>query len=126
MTAEAKLAVASALSLPATAAVIDPRWGMAMGLGLLGGWLARAGFSLEERKGWDEIRRDGIVSILISGGSIIATLVFAKFTSADEIGVAGIGFSVALTGTTAIKILRRYVLAPIINAIKQIDGDGSG
>lgn len=114
MTPEAK---AAALALP-TVTAFSPVYGMALGLGLLGGWLARAGLAVEGRMPWVDIKRQLLVSILISGGSIITTLVLAKLADADELGVAAIGFFVAFAGTDAIKLAKDYVLSPIVNAIK--------
>lgn len=110
--------VAAPAVLPAMM-VLDIRWGLAMALGLVGGWLARTGQSVEARKAWADIRRDLLVSLMISAGSIIATLYFARMTAADELGVAAIGFAVAWGGTDSLRLMRRFVLAPIMAAIRK-------
>lgn len=115
MTIDTK-AAAFALSLTGAAGAFDWRWAMAMGLGLLGGWLARVGLSIESGKTLQEIWRDLLVSLLIAGGSILATLTFARMMAADELGVGAIGFAVALSGSKAITMLRDKVLAPLFDA----------
>lgn len=108
----------------AAMAAIDAKWALAMALGMLGGWLARASDGLETGKPWAELRRDIMVSLTISGGSLLATLYFARLTAADELGVATIGFLVCWTGKDALRLLKRVVLGPIISAIKNIDNGG--
>ena len=117
--ADAKIAI---VTLPA-AATVSPEWGIAMALGLLGGIMTRAGVALEERKSWADIRRGLIVSALISIGSMIATLTFAAFLNATPLGVAAIGFVVGLTGVGALDIMKRFILAPIIGAIRASEKD---
>lgn len=107
-----------AASLPAMMA-IDARWGMAMALGMLGGWLARTAQSVEAKKTWAEIRADLGVSALLSIGSIIATLYFARLTQADELGVAAIGFAVAWGGKDSLRLMARFVFSPILSAIRK-------
>ena len=94
-----------------------------MGLGLLGGWAARVGVSVQSRKLWPEIRRDVLISLLFSAGSIITTLVFARLTSADELGIAAIAFIVAFLGDKAFDLLKQFILAPVLAAIRKHDGD---
>lgn len=118
MTLESKTAMAMAPLVPAATA-ISPQWGIAMALGMLGGWLARTAFSVEAKKPWEEIRRDLLVSLLISGASIIATLFFARLFAADELGVAAIGFAVAMGGTGSVRALHDYIFAPILAAVRQ-------
>lgn len=108
--------------LPAAMA-IDAKFGMAMALGMLGGWLARTGQSVQARKTWADIRRDLGVSLLISGGSLLATLYFARLLAADELGVATIGFAICWGGTDSLRLLRRFILAPILAAIKNQEPD---
>lgn len=115
MTIETKTAL---IALP-TLTAISPAWGIAMGLGMLGGWLARAALHVEAEKEWKEIRKDMLVSLMVSGGSVLATLFFAKLAEADELGVAAIGFAMAASGTKVVSILRDYIVAPITAAIQK-------
>lgn len=98
---------------------IDATFGLAMALGLLGGWFARVGVSVQGRKLWPEIRREVIVMLLFSIGSVITTLFFADLLGVGPMGVAGIGFAVAFMGEKAFDILRQFILAPVLAAIKQ-------
>lgn len=107
-----------ALSVPMLTA-LDATFGLAMALGLLGGWFARVGASVQNRKLWPEIRREVIVMMLFSFGSVITTLFFADLLGAGPLGVAGIGFAVAFMGEKAFDILKDYLLAPVMAAIKQ-------
>ncbi|WP_181443601.1 hypothetical protein [Porphyrobacter sp. YT40] len=106
-----------AILVPAVTA-IDAHFGLAMALGLLGGWFARVGVSVQSRKVWPEIRREVIVMLLFSVGSVITTLFFADLLGAGPLGVAGIGFAVAFMGEKAFDILRQFILAPVLAAIK--------
>ena len=118
MTLAAIKPYAWSLALPAVAA-IDWRWSLAMALGMLGGWLARTGQSVEARRPWPEIRRDWIVSASMSIGSILATLYFARLTAADELGVASIAFAIAWGGSDSLRMFPRFILAPIVAAIRK-------
>lgn len=120
MTPVEKTAIATAVPV---VALISPGHATAMALGLLGGWLARAGVSVRERKPWEEIKREGMVALLASIGSIIVTLYLARLTEADELGIASIGFAVTFGGTDALKVFDRFVWKPIVGAIRN-DGDG--
>ena len=98
---------------------IDAAFGIAMALGLLGGWLARVGVSVQGKKVWPEIKREVFVMLLFSFGSVITTMFFADLLGAGPLGVAGIGFAVAFMGEKAFEILRQFILAPVLAAIKQ-------
>lgn len=113
---------AIAISLP-TLTAVSPEFGISMAFGLIGGWLARAGISVRDRKPWDEIIRDQLVSLLISVGSILLTMWIAQMADADELGVAAIGFAVTFAGTDALEMFKKFVLTPIGAAIRRGDGD---
>lgn len=116
MSTEAKIAI---VALPA-AMTVSPEWAAAMAFGMVGGILTRAGLSYKERKPWDELRREIIVSGLIFMGSLLATVTFASLLGANELGVAGIGFAVTFAGTDAIDMFKRFVFAPILGAIRSM------
>lgn len=97
------------LAIP-TLALWDTSYALAMGLGMAGGYSARIGISVEAKVGWPEIGRDLIVSILISGGSIITVLVLSALSSANQLGVAAISFAVTLAGTRSIVRFGRWLL----------------
>ena len=92
-----------------------------MALGMLGGWLARTGQSVEARKAWVDIRRDWTVCASMSIGSVLATLYFARLTAADELGVASIAFAIAWGGSDSLRLFRRFILAPVLAAIRKGD-----
>lgn len=121
MTPEAKMTVMAMPTLAAAHAASSLEGAIAMSCGLLGGWAARVVVRVKDHKPWSEIWRDMLVSVLISAGSIIATLVFARLLDADTLGIAAIGFSVTFAGVDAIKLLQNYIFAPIWAALRGTD-----
>ena len=105
-----------ALIVPAVAAM-DWRWGAALAFGMVSGWFCRAAVPYMNRKPWATIRREFTVSIMISGGSLLATLWFARLTTADELTVGFIAWAVSFGGLKALSVAHDYVWLPIRNAV---------
>lgn len=104
------------MALPILAA-FDWRYAVAVALGLVAGWFCRAAVPYAERKPWREIRHQLVLSLMISGGSLIATLYLSDLVKADAIGAAGIAWAVAFGGLDTLRIVHRFVLHPIMQAV---------
>lgn len=105
-----------AVLLPAMAAV-DWQWSLALTFGLVSGWFCRAAVPYMNRKPWAEVRREFVVSIMISGGSLMATLWVARHLAADALGVGAIAWAVSFGGLKTLSMAHDYIWSPVRAAI---------
>ena len=100
-----------------TVAVMDWRWSAALAFGLISGWFCRAAIPYMNRRPFSEIRRDFIVSVMISGGSLLATLWLARMMEADTLSVGVIAWAVSFGGIKSLSLVYDYIWLPIRNTI---------
>ena len=96
-------------------ALID--WALAAGIafGFAAGWAARAAVKVSNRESSATIRRDLLVSVLISGGCVLIVLLAVRYANLDPLGAAGLAFILGMGGvkllssihTEAVDWLRR-------------------
>lgn len=124
--ANTALKVGPALAIPFVSDLpFDPWWAMFLPLGLALGWLARAGRMVGEHKPWLDIRRDLIVSLLISGANgLIAAIVIGKLDLPYLAGM-GVSFVCAFSGVqsldTAVSWAKRYVTRDVERKLTRAD-----
>lgn len=92
----------------------DVWWLVFFPLGMLLGWMARAGRMIGEEKSWAAIRRDLLVSLLIGGANgLIAALIIWRFDLEYLPGLAVIFvcvFGGVQTLETAVGWLKRHIM----------------
>lgn len=105
-----------ALIVPALTAY-DWQWGLALCFGIVSGWFCRAAIPYMDRKPWTEIRREIVVSVMISGGTVVSTLYIARHLEADALGVGALAWAISFGGLKSLSLAYEYVLRPIKHAI---------
>ena len=103
------------VALPLALLPFDPWWLVFVPLGLVLGWMARAGRMVGESRSWRDIGRDLSVSVLIGGANgLLAALVIWKFGLTYLPGLA-VAFACAFGGVqsleTAVRWLRRHIVS---------------
>ena len=122
MTSPTKSAFAAA-ALPAMVA-IDWYYAVAVAFGLVTGVFCRAAVPFAQRKPWADIRHSLILSLMIFGGSLLATLWVANMMNASALGAAVVGWAVAFGGLDSLTLMQKFVLRPIRQALSEPEDDG--
>lgn len=103
----------------------DPWWAVFLPLGIALGWLARAGRMVGDQRPWIDIRRDLIVSLLISGANgLIAALIIGRFDLPYLAGM-GVSFVCSFSGVqsldTAVSWAKRYLARDVERTLTRAD-----
>jgi hypothetical protein len=87
----------------ATAAVIDLQLAGGIAFGFASGWAARAAVQVSARESSAAILRDFLVSVLISGGSLLLVLFSVEAFDLTPLGAAVLSFILAMGGVKLIE-----------------------
>lgn len=76
----------------------DLWWAIFVPLGLLLGWMARAGRMVQDRRSWADIRRDLLVNVLIGGANAVMAGLIIWYLHLAYLPGVGVAFGCAFGG----------------------------
>lgn len=88
-------------------AMIDWKLAGAIAFGFASGWAARAAVQVNARESSAMIMRDFMVSVLISGGSLLLVLFAVETFDLDPLGAAVLSFVMAMGGVKLLSAVHR-------------------
>lgn len=114
-----KTGTALAPPLIFSALPIDFVWVTFILLGMILGWLARAGRMISQEHSWYDIKRDMLVSLLIGGGNGLLATIIIFWLGLNYLQGVGVAFICAFFGVKTLEAVGKWILRKFLEEINE-------